>query len=138
MKANERISSTKQPRLTRKQEAAIAALLSQPTLKAASQTASVSETTLWRWLQDDSFRAAYMLARRESVKHAITRLQATTSDAVDTLTEIMKSSDAPYPARVTAARAVIDYALKATELEDLAERVDQLETLFEQQQEKSS
>ena len=37
--------------LTHKQEMAIAALVSEPTMKDAAARASVSEVTLWRWLQ---------------------------------------------------------------------------------------
>ena len=123
---------------TRKQDAALAALLSQPTMKAAAKAARVSETTLFRWLREDAgFQGAYREARRESVNHAITRLQTITGDAVDTLAKIMKNTKAPYTARVTAARAVIEYSLKATELEDLAVRVAELEAIISLQEKKA-
>ena len=131
-------SDPQEPGLTHKQEQAIAALLAQPTIKAAAVAAGISEATMWRWLQQNEFHTAFMQARRESVRHAVARLQSTVGDAVDTLAKIMKNAKAPYSARVTAARAVIEYSLKATELEDLAERVAELEYLFEQQQKRAS
>jgi len=39
-------------KLSRKQEQAIAALLTCPTIEQAAKAAGVGETTLWRWLQD--------------------------------------------------------------------------------------
>jgi DNA invertase Pin-like site-specific DNA recombinase len=41
--------------LTAKQEAAIVALLSQRTTRAAAKSAGVNEATLWRWLQEPEF-----------------------------------------------------------------------------------
>ena len=131
-------SGPKGSSLTRKQETGIAALLAQPTMKEAAAVAGVTEVTMWRWLQDDNFQAAYMQARRESVRHAMTRLQATTGDAVDTLGEIMRDAEAPKSVRVMAAKAVIEYAIKAVEIEDMAERVGELEALFEQQQKRKA
>lgn len=120
----------KEPLLTRKQEAAILALISQPTMKEAATSAGVGETTLWRWLQQKDFQVAYQEARRESVKHAIAKLQNKTGEAVDVLAEIMNNSDANPFARVSAAKAIIEYSIKAVEVEDLAQRVEDLEAIM--------
>ena len=117
--------------LTAKQEAAILALLSQRTTRAAAKSAGINEATLWRWLQEPEFQAAYTKARRETVKHAIARLQQNASKAVDTLKEVMSDKKAVAFARVSAAKAVLDYSLKAVELEDLAERIEALESKME-------
>ena len=124
--------------LTRKQEQGISALLSQPTMKEAASVVGVTEVTMWRWMQDNTFRAAYMTARREAVNVAISRLQGAAGEAVDTMCELMRDTQAPKTVRLMAARAVIEYSLKATELEDLAERVAELEYLFEQQKKRTS
>jgi hypothetical protein len=50
-------------KLTRRQEALILALLSEPTHAAAAAKARVSEATLRRWLHLPAFRAAYRWAR---------------------------------------------------------------------------
>jgi len=55
-------------KLTSKQEALIAALLTEPTYAAAAAKAGVGETTLYRWLQLPPFRTAYRQARRELVE----------------------------------------------------------------------
>src|SRR5689334_1569137 len=95
-----------------KQEKAIIALLNEPTTKEAAESAGVSEVTLWRWLQNPDFRSCYMEARRLAVQRAIARTQAATTEAVETLREIMRSTSTMASARVAASKAILDYALK--------------------------
>jgi hypothetical protein len=121
--------------LTPKQEKAIGALLSHQTIDEAAQAASINRATVFRWLQQKEFHAAYMQARRESVKHAIARLQNRTSEAVEVLAEIMSDITNAPSARVSAAKTIIDYSIKAVEVEDLAERLAELESLFKIQAE---
>jgi transposase-like protein len=113
--------------LTAKQQAAIVALLGQPTLKEAAQAAGINETTLWRWLQQPEFQTAYREARREAVRHAIVRLQQHASKAVDTLHDVMVDGGAAPQVRVSAARSILEYSMKAVEIEDLAARLEALE-----------
>jgi hypothetical protein len=120
--------------LTPKQTRAMLALLEHPTLKEAAAAVGVGETTLWRWTQEPSFKTAYMDARREAVKQSIAHLQSATGEAVTCLRDVMKSAKASDAAKVSAARAVLELALKATEIDDLANRVAELETLFKQQE----
>jgi hypothetical protein len=119
-------------KLSRKEELAIAALLSAPTVAEAAHTAGISEPTLWRWLQREDFQAAYRQARQEVVQQAIAHLQQVSGEAVETLHSVMQDADKPASARVTAARAVLDLALRATELEELAARVAALEATVKQ------
>ena len=76
----------------RKMETAIAALLSKPTIAEAASTAGISEPTLLRWLKEPEFSTAYREARRESVQHAITRVQIAAAKAVGTLEEVTHGS----------------------------------------------
>jgi DNA-binding MurR/RpiR family transcriptional regulator len=114
-------------KLSRKAQQAIAALLTASTLAEAARTAGISEPTLWRWLQRAEFQAAYREARRAAVGQAVAHLQRASGEAVETLRAVMRDLDTPASARVSAARTVLDLALRAVELEDLAARVDALE-----------
>jgi hypothetical protein len=120
--------------LSATQERAILALLSQPTTRKAASEVGIDEATLWRWLQDKEFHSAYMKARRETVSRSIARLQQCTTEAVNTLRAVMRDKEAPAGARVMAAKATLDYAMKAVEIEDLAERVAELEATLKQQE----
>ena len=77
--------------LPAKQSRAMLAMLEHPTLKDAAAAVGVGETTLWRWSQEPEFKAAYMNARRESVKQSIAHLQSATGEAVTCLRDVMKS-----------------------------------------------
>jgi len=120
---------TKHRKMTRKKHIAIAALLDQPTIKKSAEVAGIGEVTLHRWLQDEQFREDYRKARGEVVSQAIARLQKASGEAVDTLRAIMKDDSKPASARVTSARTILDTALKALEIEDLAARIERLEFL---------
>jgi DNA-binding MurR/RpiR family transcriptional regulator len=114
-------------KLTRKQEVAIAALLTAPTIADAAHAVSISEPTLWRWLQRKDFQTAYRKARREAVSQAVAYLQRVAGEAVDTLRVVMRDSQKPASARISAARAVLELAIRGIELEDLEARLQVLE-----------
>jgi hypothetical protein len=114
-------------KLSGKQEHALSALLTEATVEGAVVKAAMNVRTLFRWLNDPSFVAAYREARRQAVQRATGRLQQAASDAVTTLQDVMKDTAAPAPARVTAAKSVLELAVKAIELEDLTARIEALE-----------
>jgi len=115
--------------MTRKMEAAIAALLTAPTIAAAAHAVGVSEITLWRWLQREEFQVRYREAKSQAVAQSIARLQQVSGEAVETLREVMANTESPASSRVAAAKAVLEMAIKAVELEDLTARVEELERL---------
>jgi hypothetical protein len=116
--------------LTQIQERAIVALLANSTIKRAAKSIGVDETTLWRWLQEKEFHNAYRAARRECVSQSIARLQQVSTEAVSTLREVMRDKTAKGSERVSAAKAIIEYSIKAVEIEDLAQRVEELESVM--------
>ena len=130
MQDNATLSADFDGKLTPIQERAVVSLLSHATMRTAAKAVAVDETTLWRWLQDKDFHTAYMTARRETVKHAIARLQQISTEAVNTLREVMKDKTAKGSERVSAAKAIIEYSIKAIEIEDLAQRVEELESVL--------
>ena len=113
--------------LSPKQEKALIALLTEPTISAAAKTAGIGERTLHTWLGEDAFAKAYRDARRAAVQQTIARLQQASSMAVTTLMEVMDGMGNSPAARVSAAKAVIEQTLKSTEIEDLAARIEALE-----------
>jgi len=114
-------------KLSRKQEALISALLTAPRLADAAQTAGIGEVTAWRWLKQEAFQTAYHEARRAVVQHAIVQVQHATGTAVQTLLAVMQDANAPASAKVSAAKTILETAVKAVELEDLEVRIAALE-----------
>ena len=105
-------------KIARKQEALIAALLTEPTYAKAAAKTGISESTVYKWLRQPAFREAYRRARREIIENAIGRLQAATGQAVDTLLHVAaharRDSD-----RTRAAVALISHAMRGLEDADL-------------------
>jgi hypothetical protein len=141
-KADETEVSTEGPgeegALPPKQELALRAVISHPTLKEAALSAGISETTLWRYMQDAEFSRRLREARREAVSHTVTRLQQASSDAVTVLRDLMLKDDAPPAARISAARTVLDYSFRAAEQDELRARIDELEQFILRKQEEDA
>jgi transposase-like protein len=118
-------------KLGRKKEGAIAALLSQRNVEEAARAAGVGARTLYRWMKEPDFDAAYRAALRAVVSQSAARLQQMCMPAVTTLGKIMVDPNAPVASRVRAAAYVLDYAAKSIEMEDIELRLSELERAAE-------
>jgi uncharacterized protein YggE len=114
-------------KFSRKQDAFLGALLSEPTIYAAAQRVGINETTGHRWLKDPAFNQMYREAKRQIVDHAIAQAQRSASEAVETLRAVMANEEAPASARVSASKTMLDFALKVGTVEDLEARLAALE-----------
>jgi hypothetical protein len=114
-------------KLGRKQEDAIAALLSQRNIDEAASAAGVGTRTLLRWMKIPDFDAAYREARRQAYGQSISRLQQGSTAAATTLLKVMIDPATPSSTRVRAAEAVLSHAAKAIEIEDIDARLRELE-----------
>jgi len=114
-------------KLGRKQEAAVLALLSSRNIEDAARTAGVNPRTLYRWMKESEFDAAYRDAKRDVYLQSVARLHQMTSAAVSTLGKVMVDPKTPPSTRVRAADSILNHTAKAIELEDLEARVTELE-----------
>ncbi|MFH1746959.1 MAG: hypothetical protein ABIG44_07935 [Planctomycetota bacterium] len=105
-------------KLTHKQEALIAALLTEPTYAAAAAKAGVSRSTLYRRLKTSAFRSAYRRARRELVEAAVGRIQASTGEAAEALVNVIRQGRRDGD-RVRAATVLLDQAHRGLASADL-------------------
>ena len=119
--------------LTARQGAAIAALLLHPTIAKAAEAAEIGERTLYTWLKEPAFKAAYREAQREAFKHSIALTQKYLPHAVQTLVKVMADDKAPHSAKVSAASALMKYGRESIELDDVVGRVEKLEAAAAQE-----
>jgi hypothetical protein len=112
-------------KLTPAQHRAISELLLQPGVRKAAEVANVKERTLYAWLKNDDFQAAYREARREATQQAIARLQSASSAAVSVLCQLMANGTPSV--KLGAARTILEMAIETLKIEDLAARVAALE-----------
>jgi hypothetical protein len=116
-------------KFTRRKEAAIAALLAHPSLARAAEACQTSERTLRRWLQDESFAQRYRQERTRILESTFNLLRQKSVAAVETLANVANDKKASASARVSAARSVVELAIKGAELQDLEQRITELEEL---------
>jgi hypothetical protein len=111
----------------RKREDAIVALVSQRSIEDAARACNTPARTLYRWLKEPEFDAAYRAARRQAYGQSISRLQQGSAAAATTLLKVMVDATTPPSTRVRAAEAVLSHAAKSIEIEDIEVRVTELE-----------
>lgn len=115
--------------LSRKQEIALLSLISGVSVSLTSKNLKISESTLWRWLQQPAFNARYRMLRRSIVENAVARLQSLASKAVETLERNLSSGHAPSECR--AALGILSKSLDAIDLLELETRLSSIERKFE-------
>lgn len=119
-------------KMGRKTEAAIGALLASSSIGQAAKACGVGERTIRDWMRRPDFREAYDQARRQVLDQVLAHLQASSGEALDTLLAVCRDRDARPAARVAAARAVLDLAVKVRAEEDFDARLRALEAQNEQ------
>src|ERR1039458_595127 len=85
-------------KLKPQQEEAILALLSNRTVEDAARVVKITPRTLYRWLNEPAFDAAYRQTRGTALRQCTARLQQISSAAVSVLARVM--TDAATPAEI--------------------------------------
>ena len=108
-------------------ERAVLALLSEKTISKAAAKSDVNEKTLRRWLaDDDGFKADYATARQATFEAGMSRVQALTAKAIDTLDDLLGAKDYPN-VRLGAARTVAELAIHRHDAETIMRKLDEIE-----------
>jgi hypothetical protein len=122
------MAPSNEKKLTPRQEKALAALITQPTVALAAAQAGVGERSIVRWMGEDAvFKSEYLKLRREIINHAVFQMHKSANNAVNTLISVMNDPEASASARVAAAVKVLELSFKAIETDDLEVRITTLE-----------
>lgn len=113
--------------MTPRKEKALQALLVSRTRAEAAKVAGIAESTLRSYMQDSEFIDRYKQAFGDMVRDATGRARQLLDPALSALQTIMDDEDMPAQARITAARSVLEYALKFGEQTDILEQLRELE-----------
>jgi hypothetical protein len=119
-------------RLSRKEQAFLAALLVHPTIIQAAKTVGIAEATATRWMKEPAFKTAYAEARQQALGETLAFLQQSMLAAVATLRQVMLAADTTAPAKIMAARALLEYGLRAVTLEQMEERMQAIEAALKE------
>lgn len=122
---------TDQNALSARQYNAIAALLSEASVRKACEKAGIPERTVYKWLKDRAFVEEYRIARREATSQAIARLQQFSAALAGELLRLATQARSEA-VRLGAASKGLDLAIRSVELEDLEARLAALEERYAQ------
>ena len=111
-------------------EEIILALLTAPTLEMAARQCRLSVRQLYERRQDPTFVDKLKQAQTEALENTTRFLQAATGTAARVLAEIAESPGRPAQVRISAAKSILDMAVRYTETVDLQARLDALERQF--------
>lgn len=113
-------------------EKALSALLTSDTKAEAAEKAGISDRTLRSYLSDPVFKAEYQRRKRKLISDATQQIQKSMSVAVSTLRKIIQSKSSKDSDRITAARLILEFGLRYTEITDLLSRLEDLENTINQ------
>ena len=105
--------------------ALVAALAGGATVQEAAAAAGVSERTVYRRLEADTFRRQLAEARSELIARAVGVLARLSSSAATTLGQLLKAESEAV--RLGACRAILELAVKMRDAEELEARLAALE-----------
>lgn len=110
----------------RKDEIIIAALIGNPTVRAASKACGISETQIYARLRTPAFKKRYDDARREMLEQTTAYIQGIVGEAVQKMRSIMNDPDASQQVQLNAAEAVTRNSAKLTEQTDILAQIAEL------------
>lgn len=116
-----------------KQEKLIIALMSKSTMEEAVEAAGITKNTAYKYLKDPVFSNEYRRIRRENMQQVTSKLQHAAILAVETLLDVMGDKElSTSSARVQASKTVLENAYKGIEMDDLQQRIEQLEEALDE------
>ncbi len=110
-----------------RQDRFLKALLQCASVDQACKEAGINRTTGYKYLKDELFMDEYRSLRRDAMQQVTAQLQKKSEEAVQVLAEVMNDKEAPHASRVTSAKNVLDVAYRSLELDDIAERIEEVE-----------
>ena len=114
--------------LSLKQFKAIPLLLTCSTREAVIKELEISSETLYRWMRDPAFKEELARQQNAVIQDALNVLRANMTKAAETLASLLDHEGNPELRR-RVANDIISHVLKAKELEEIEERLQQVERL---------
>lgn len=106
--------------MTHKRERALVALMNNSTMEGAARDAGITSKTLRKYLNEPEFQQRYKDAFAGLVDDATRAAQGNMTPAIAVLNEVMLDKSQNGQTRVFAARSILEFSLKLTELTDIS------------------
>jgi hypothetical protein len=112
--------------LSNKQFLTINHIIASPTLEEACRRSKISKGTLYVWLKVEGFQQELKRQRDEVINESLARLKSAIVKATEELIKLMDTAKPDL--RRLACKDILDYSLKAIEIERIEVRIDKLES----------
>ncbi len=112
-------------KLTPRQKRVTPLILRARSVEEGCRMAGITRQTWHTWMKDDAFKEEVRLQREAIVADSLDRLRAAVTGAVEGLTNLVDAEETNI--RLRACGQVLDYFMKARELEDMDRRLCVLE-----------
>ena len=112
--------------LSNRQQTAIPIIAFSQSNREASLNAGISESTLYRWLEDPSFREELTRVRKEAASFALQELRGHLIESVSVLAQALQSQNEVV--RTRCARHLISFAIQLSEVEEIRADLREIET----------
>ena len=122
--------------ITQKQKAALQALMQFTSRKEAATAAGIAERTLREYLRDPAFIAELNRLYDDWMDECTRELQQAVKLAIQTLKGSLTDEEASVPAKIAAAKAILETAPKYLEVNNILPRIEALEKDMERNEEK--
>ena len=110
--------------LSQRQQTALPIIALSPTVSQAARDSGVSESTIYRWMEQPAFRHELEQMRRSATELAWSNLMAALPRAVEVLTELLEHPDDSI--RLRAAKEVLAFVFRTGDLRKLQSDLQEL------------
>ncbi|MEX2606030.1 MAG: hypothetical protein WD708_01690 [Kiritimatiellia bacterium] len=108
------------------QRTALLALATAPNVKEAAKACGLCERTLFRYLAEEAFCEALAVLQEGAIRSTLANLEASLSEAVETLRSLLADTEESQVRR-SAAAVLLRHALQSIELRLVVKRLDEIE-----------
>jgi hypothetical protein len=115
-------------KLSNRQKHAIPLILKARSIEEGCRAAGITRQTWYAWTRDEAFAEQVSIQREAIVAESLDRLKAAVTGAVEGLTDLVDAEETNI--RLRACGQVLDYFMKARELEDMERRLSALERVI--------
>lgn len=110
-----------------KKEAFLLALLKNPTVTKAIESAGIGRTTAYKYLKDEEFQNELLKRKSQAMDEAVTFLQGNLSKCAEVLIDIVNNTKVPPQVRINAINSVFTNTKAMNESVDVFLRIVELE-----------
>ncbi len=118
-------NSSNSVKLTARKKHAIPLVMAARSIEEGCRTAGITRQTWYNWMKDEGFVNEVYRRRERVISEALDRLRTSVAGAVEGLVDLVHAEENNI--RLRACGEVLDYFMKARELEEIERRVAVLE-----------